>query len=610
MTRSYSEEFIEQVRFSNNIIDIISEYIKLEQAGKSYRGLCPFHDERTPSFNVSSEEQLYYCFGCGAGGNIFNFVMEIEGLDFVEAVKFLAERAGLELPAQNLSPKMKQQKMKKKKLLQIHKLTAKFYNYLLTESDIGAAGHRYLQQRGFNQEVIEQFKLGFAPDRWQGLYRFLRNKGYSDQILAESGLVISRKKSSGYYDRFRNRVIFTIFNHRNQVIGFGGRILENCNQPKYLNSPETLLFDKSKNLYGLNSAKKEIKKQEEAIIVEGYTDVITAYQFGIKNVVASLGTALTKKQARLLKRYCQVVYIAYDSDTAGTKATLRGLDILKEVGLTVKVIDLPVDQDPDLFIKKAGKDGFESLKKEAKTLIEFKLDSILQRRIVSNIDDKVEVVNQVVRVLARIKNEVELLEYIKRIAQKLNITEEVLKSELKNYKAKNKRQDRKQKNRNNKNKPALKEKLNTVNLSDYIDAVNGLSVERLLKIIINEPELIEQLQKFLKPTDFIKPEYQNLFAAIFNFYKRQDELDTNDLLAELNGKEEQELLLKLTVGEGIDCDYEGAIADYIKKIKEYRNVMKKKQLESEIKRAESDGNFKQVSSLLKEYQNLLRKEGL
>ncbi|MCK8828063.1 DNA primase [Natroniella acetigena] len=609
MTRSYSEEFIEQVRFSNNIIDIISEYVELKQGGKSYRGLCPFHDERTPSFNVSSEEQLYYCFGCGAGGNIFNFVMEIEGLDFVETVEFLAERADLELPDQHLSPKMKQKQVKKKKLLQIHKLTAKFYNYLLIESDIGKAGHQYLQQRGFNKEIIDQFKLGFAPDRWQGLYGFLRNKGYSDQILSESGLVIPRKKSSGYYDRFRNRVIFTIFNHRNQVIGFGGRIIEDSNQPKYLNSPDTLLFDKSKNLYGLNWAKPEIQKQDEAIIVEGYTDVITAYQFGIKNVVASLGTSLTKEQAKLLRRYCKVVYIAYDSDTAGAKATLRGLDILKDTGLTVKVIKLPADQDPDLLIKEAGQEGFERLKRQAKTLVEFKLDSILQERMITNIDDKVEIVNQVVGVLAKIKNEVELLEYIKRVAQKLNVTEEVLKSELKNYKAKNKRQDRKQKNRNNKYKPKLKEKLNTVNLSDYINAVNGLSVEQLLKMMLKRSELIERFQEILQPTDFVKQEYQNLFAIIFNFYEQQKQLDINHLLAELNRKEDKELLLKLTVGEEIDFSVENVISDYIKKIKEYRILMKKKQLESKIKRAESDGNFKQVNSLLKEYQNLLRKEG-
>ena len=417
MSQLYNEDFIEKVRFSNDIIDVVSEYTNLKKSGQSYKGLCPFHDEKTPSFNVSPDQQLYYCFGCGVGGNIFNFIMEVEGLNFSEAVEFLAERANIELPQQSNSQARQRKRSQRNKLLKIHKLATQFYNYLLLESELGRQAYNYLVERGFDEETIEKFQLGFAPDRWQGLYNFLSDKGYEDEILLKSGLILPRKNNDGYYDRFRNRVMFTIFDHRHQAIGFGGRVLSSDEEPKYLNSPSTPLFDKSENLYGLNWAKKEMRQTDEVIITEGYTDVITASDFGIENVVASLGTSLTTQQAKILKRYVERVYIAYDADAAGAQAALRGLEILKKEGLEVKVINLGNDKDPDEYIKEEGKEKFLQLKNNATSLIQFKINQVLKNKDLANVDERVNVVQKILPILYAIDDSVEREEYLKQIGR-------------------------------------------------------------------------------------------------------------------------------------------------------------------------------------------------
>ncbi len=566
MRDNYSEDFIEQVRFSNDLVDLVSDYTKLKAAGKGYKGLCPFHNEKTPSFNVNPDQQLYSCFGCGAGGDIFNFVMEIEGVSFVEAIKFLAQRAGLSLPEEIRDPKIKKRNDERKKLLQIHELTAKFYNYLLTNSEVGQQACDYLNNRGFDREIIDRFKLGYAPDRWEGLYKFLKNKGYSDRILVKSGLVISRKKADGYYDRFRNRAIFTIYNHRGQIIGFGGRKLVADDQPKYLNSPDTVIFDKGKNLYGLNWAKRYIQQSDEAVIMEGYTDVIRAHQFGINNAIASLGTSLTEEQANLLKRYAKRVYIAYDADNAGAKATLRGLDILKEADLNVMVIRLPNNQDPDEFIENKGGKEFERLKEEALSLVQFKLNSIFSDKDLSLIDDKVQAVKEISPILVKIEDELEKREYCKMVAERLDVELEVLNKELRGYEVNRSRRDRKSNYRhNNTNKTPLKERISDSRLDGHLQAV-----DELLRHIIKEPSLIDKLEDKLQSEDFIKKEYQQLVSIIFSFYKEDSCLDVNQLLARIRDKKVKDLLIRLSVKEDGFLKYTGEMVcdpDYIKKIK-------------------------------------------
>ncbi len=608
MSFSYSEDFVEEVRLNNDIVDLISEYTNLERSGKSYKGLCPFHDENTPSFFVNPDQQLYYCFGCSVGGDVFNFIMDIEGLGFRESIKLLAERSGITLPELNTTPKEKEKQDEKREVLKIHKLAARFYNYLLLESDLGEEAKEYLSARGFTEDTIKEFKLGFAPNRWGGLYRFLKKKGYSDRLLAKAGLILSRKDNNGYYDRFRNRIIFSIFDYRGQVIGFGGRIIEETNQPKYLNSPETIIFDKSRNLYGLNLAKKFIQQKKEAIIVEGYTDVITAYQYGIKNTVASLGTALTSQQAKLLKRYADTVYISYDSDTAGARATLRGLDILRKEGLTVKVIKLPDQLDPDEFIKKFNKEGFAQFKADAKSLVEFKLNSVLDKINLNSVDDKIKAIKGILPILVEIRNEVELNEYCKKVATKLNTDLKVLKKELKKYRLKKRGQDRKSNYRNNINKSDLKESLNDPHLQLHLKAVNELLIH-----IIRNPNLIDKIKDYLQPKDFIKDEYKRLVTVIFDSYKQTGSLDVKKILEKIEDRVVKNLLLQLSVNQENGLNYtEDMVCDlsYIKRIKEYQVVMRIKNLDLKIKQAQDENNIDKERRLLQEKVQLLRKEGI
>ena len=350
----YSEDLIEEIRMKNDIVDVISGYVKLQRKGSSYFGLCPFHNEKSPSFSVSPAKQMYYCFGCGAGGNVFTFLMEYENFTFVEALRALAERAGVELPQLEYSKEAKEQADLKATLLEVNKLAAKYYYYQLRREG-GAAAMAYLKGRKLSESTMNQFGLGYSDKFSDDLYRYLKSKNYSDEILRQSGL-FNVDERRGMYDKFWNRVIFPIMDVNHRVIGFGGRVMGD-GKPKYLNSPETKIFDKSRNLYGLNLARTSRKKN--LIICEGYMDVIAMHQAGFNNAVASLGTALTSQQASLLKRYTDEVLIIYDSDEAGTKAALRAIPMLKTAGLSTKVINLKPYKDPDEFIKNLGTEAFQ-----------------------------------------------------------------------------------------------------------------------------------------------------------------------------------------------------------------------------------------------------------
>ena len=350
----YSDELIEEVRMKNDIVDVISGYVRLQKKGSSYFGLCPFHNEKSPSFSVSRQKQMYYCFGCGAGGNVFTFLMEYENLTFVEAVQMLADRAGVELPKMEYSKEAKERADLKSILLEINKAAAQYY-YVQLKSEQGRVGYTYLKNRGLSDDTIKAFGLGFSNKSNQDLYQYLKSKGYREEHIRQAGL-ISTDERNGVYDKFWNRVMFPIMDVNSRVIGFGGRVMGDA-KPKYLNSPETPVFDKSHNLYGLNRARSS--KKPYFLLCEGYMDVIALHQAGFTNAVASLGTALTPGHATLIKRYVQEVYLTYDSDEAGTRAALRGVPILRAAGISAKVIRMDPYKDPDEFIKNLGAEEFE-----------------------------------------------------------------------------------------------------------------------------------------------------------------------------------------------------------------------------------------------------------
>ena len=364
----YPDELIEEVRMKNDIVDVISGYVRIQKKGSSYFGLCPFHNEKSPSFSVSPSKQMFYCFGCGAGGNVFTFVMQYENYSFQEAVKLLADRAGVNLPEMEYGEEVKKRESQRARLLEVNKEAAKYFYYQL-RSERGQAGYQYLRRRELSDETIKKFGLGFANVTSDDLVKYLKSKGYEDKLLTEAGLA-SFDEKYGMHDKFWNRVMFPIQDSNHRVIGFGGRVMGDA-KPKYLNSPETMIFDKSRNLYGLNFARTS--RAGNIILCEGYMDVIAMHQAGFTQAVASLGTAFTAGQANLLRRYAQEVILAYDSDGAGVTAALRAIGILKEVGLTGKVLNLEPYKDPDEFIKNLGREAFEERIQNAEDSFRFEL---------------------------------------------------------------------------------------------------------------------------------------------------------------------------------------------------------------------------------------------
>src|SRR5690554_2132822 len=430
MTQMNKEEIIAEVKRNNEIVSVISEYVILKQKGRSYLGLCPFHQEKTPSFTVSREKQLYYCFGCSAGGDVLSFIMHKENLNFPQALRFLAERANLQL---NLNtpetPDMKKAQQEREWVFRLHRLAAAYYQQVL-KTPSGKKAREYLAQRGIRPESVHRFLLGYAPPSWTGLVELLRKKGVPLMHGEKAGLIIGG--GEGFYDRFRDRLIFPITNPQGRVAAFGARIMGEGG-PKYLNSPDTAVFHKGRYLYGLYQAREGIRAKGMAVIVEGYLDVIQAHQSGIEYVVASLGTALTRNQIKTLKRYTQNVVIAYDPDSAGQAAALRGLDLLRQEGVGVRVALLPGGDDPDALIKKAGPEAFEKNITEAKDLFSFKLDYLLAHEELCTPEDKAKAVKKVLPLLAEVGSMVARETYIKTVAETIGVSEDAIYGEWRMY---------------------------------------------------------------------------------------------------------------------------------------------------------------------------------
>lgn len=412
----YSDELIEEVRSRNDIVDVIGSYVRLKKKGSTYFGLCPFHNEKTGSFSVSPNKQMYYCFGCGAGGNVFTFLMQYENFTFGEAMQSLADRVGIELPQQEMTSAQRREADRRTRLLEINKEAAKYF-YTLLRSPRGQKAYQYFKKRELSDETMQKFGLGYSDQYSDDLYRYLRKKGYDDDILKDSGLITIDEVRGGH-DKFWNRAMFPIMDVHNRVIGFGGRVMGD-GEPKYLNSPETRIFDKSRNLYGLNIARTTRKNQ--LLLCEGYMDVIALHQAGFDNAVASLGTALTSGHANLLKRYTKEVYLTYDSDGAGVKAALRAIPILKEVGIVTKVINMRPYKDPDEFIKALGAEEYQKRIGEAENSFLFEIRIMQENYDMNDPESKTAFYNEIARKLLGFSEELERNNYIEAVAEKYQI---------------------------------------------------------------------------------------------------------------------------------------------------------------------------------------------
>lgn len=421
----YPEDVIEEVRVSNDIVSVVSEYIRLGKKGANFFGLCPFHREKTPSFCVSASKQIFTCFGCGKGGNVIQFIMYIENYDFIDALKYLAERAGVVLPEEQDS-RARQKTELRKSIIKINTEAARFFYSKINEKTAEKA-RNYLLERGINSETQTKFGIGYSFEEWDLLYKYLIDAGYDEKIILKSGLII-RSKNGNYIDRFRGRVMFPIFDIRGNVIGFGGRIIGTLEGPKYMNSPESVVYNKRKNLYAINFARST--REKSIIVVEGYMDVISLHQYGIKNAVASLGTSLTVDQARLMKKYFEEIIISYDSDTAGKAATIRGLDILSDIGCSVKVVMMPEGDDPDEYIHKYGIDAYKKLVNNSYTLVEYKIKILEDDINTEKTEGRIEFLNKCADILSKIDNRVERETYTVKLAEKYSVSKEALSTEV------------------------------------------------------------------------------------------------------------------------------------------------------------------------------------
>lgn len=549
----YPDEIIEEVRNKNDIVDVIGSYVKIQKKGSSYFGLCPFHNEKSPSFSVSGYKQIYYCFGCGAGGNVIRFIMNYENFTFQEAVKYLAERAGVTLPEVEFTEEARQKQSKRDKLLEINKEAARYFYYQL-RTDRGKQGRDYFTRRELSEETMKKFGLGYALKTPNDLTLYLKNKGYSDDLLVEAGISAFDERF-GLHDKFWNRVIFPIQDINHKVIGFGGRVMGD-GTPKYLNSPETMVFDKSRNLYGLNFARTS--RAGNFILCEGYMDVIAMHQAGFTQAVASLGTAFTSGQANLLRRYTDEVLLSYDSDGAGTKAALRALEILKEAGLTGKIINLEPYKDPDEFMKHLGKEAFEERIKQAENSFLFEIRMLKREFNLEDPEDKTKFHKEIARKLCGFEIEVERENYIQAVANEYHIGFENLRKLVNRYAA-----------QTGGAKPVERPK-SGIQKRQTVEDHKKRTQRMLLTWLTDEPEIYRQISKYVKPSDFTEELYARVAQMLFADLS-EGNYNPAAILSHFTEEEEQREVASMfhTKLEGIETrqDKEKALRDIVYAVK-------------------------------------------
>lgn len=573
------KDIVEEVKNRCDIANVISEYMPIKQSGSNYKGLCPFHGEKTPSFHISSSKQIYKCFGCGEGGDVINFVMKMENLDFIDAVKLLANKCGIEINT-NMNEEDKLRMEKSKKYQDIHLEAARFYfANLLKEKN---PGYDYLRKRGLDDKTIKKFGLGYSQKSWNELMNYLLSKGYDKQDLVQCGLVNHKAEGNKYYDRFRNRVMFPIFDYRGNVIGFGGRVLDDS-LPKYLNSPDSLIFNKRYNLYGLNFSRKNIVDRT-IILVEGYMDLISLFQYGVRNVVATLGTALTEQQGNLIKRYADTAIISYDSDEAGVKATLRAIEILSKIGINVKVINLKDCKDPDEFVRKYGLEEYKKAIGDSTHYIKFRIDHLRKSFNLEKDEERVKFAKEASKIIKELKSPVEVDYYTNYIAKQINISTESIKKEVygKDY--------NKVYNKQN-NKYTNKKVEKVIEKPKAIKKGKELVEETLIKLLLENKKIREITLLKVEESDFLLNESKE----ILNYIIKNRDLDkiTIDKIKSLNISEEYLKDLEIISLDSIDMNDIKSIDEIVKNLKknnlqEQMNILLQEQKNIELQKQNKD----------------------
>ena len=586
----YSDDLVNEIFAENDIVDYVSQYVKLKRSGKDYSGLCPFHGEKTPSFHVSQDKQLFHCFGCGASGNLVQFVMRMEGLDFVEALKVLADRAGIILPEDNGIADNEIHE-KKQKIYGMNKFAARFFYNNMMKNEKGRIALEYFNNRKITPKTLTSYGLGFALDEKTSLLDALKKEGYKETEMLDAGLVIER--DGGYIDKFRNRVMFPIIDLRGNVIGFGGRIMGEAKVingfkiPKYLNSPETLVFNKGKNLFSLNLAKKE--EEGKIILCEGYMDVISVYQAGVRNICATLGTAVTPEQAKLLLRYCSEILLCYDSDEAGEKATIRAIEVINGVGGKARIIRLKGAKDPDEYIKKNGISMFRQAVKDAVPATEYRISGVKSQYNIDTAEGKIEFITKAADTLLSIQNDVEVDAYIKKMSEETGISKEAIYSEYKKKKSFKKQFEK---------EPQLKRPINIKNDADKPgEVIFPTKTEALLlNLIIKSKKYIENVKSRVSVEDFSAKVSKRLFEIILDMNEKGKNPDPSIILTEFEGAEAQAAGAVFYNNE-VYADEERAIDDLVQD-------MRKTKINAEMAKTHDPQRLKE---LIEELRTLGRK---
>ena len=584
MTGRIPENILEDILSRVDIVEVISSSMPLKRVGRNFKAACPFHHEKTPSFMVSPDRQIYHCFGCGESGNAFKFLMRYERLEFLEAVQTLAKKAGVVLPEAHKQDAKTDSLITQ--LYKINELTVSFYEDNLN-SEGGLWARDYLLKRGISKETVKAFKLGVAQDKWDALIAHLRAKLISLALLEKAGLILA-KEGGGYYDRFRNRIIFPIFDIKSRVLGFGARVRDET-LPKYINSPETPVYTKGRNLYGLNFARDSIRENDFVVVVEGYLDCILPYQAGLKNIVASLGTALTIEQVRLLKRYTHNAVMVYDADAAGELATLRSLDIFIEEEMNVKVVSLPKGFDPDLFVRNYGIGSFKDKIAEARNLFDYKLGVLKSRYNFKEIEGKAKISALMLETLSKLKNAVLKSEYIKRLAQDLDIREDALLQEAK--------------------KAGPVKPYADLNETPHKKELNINPTEQLLiKLMLEETELIERIKKVLEPADFQDERISRIVSIMFDLATQGKNIEPRLIINYLDDEDISQVVCEslFLPGDLSIQDKEKVIDDCVQRLKSKKLRLKRQHLHEQIKIAQNLGDEERLNRLIEEFHYLIK----
>lgn len=589
MPKTIPPEVINDIQDRCDIVELISSYIPLKKAGRNFKANCPFHNEKTPSFTVSPDKQIYHCFGCNEGGNSLSFLMKYEHLDFKEALETLAKRAGVPIRFQETASDKERSYINE--LYRINEIACDFYQNNLTNNSSPAL-NKYLESRNLKKETLGKFKIGLAPNQWDSLLNYLRGKSINIKHIEKAGLIVP-KENGGFYDRFRNRLIIPIFDVKNRIVAFGARALDDS-LPKYINSPETQIYIKGKNLFGLNIAKDALREKDYCLIVEGYFDVITPIQEGLLNIVSSSGTALTMEQIRLLKRYTKNVIVVYDADAAGQLATLRSLDLFLDEEVHLKVVNLPKGYDPDLFVKKYGIVKFQNLADSALDIFDYKFNLLNKLYDITKINQKTKIALEMLSMIKRVKNEILKSEYLKLLSEKMSIDEKHLLKEM------------------GKIKLDATDNYNLQSIEENARPLYPKAERMLMKLVLEDTKITKGIKEFINPTDLQDKRLQKILELVFRLYDSCTQIKPNQIISFLDDENCINLISELTSEETLICEAENRdsiLQDCIKRVRYNSINLKCQNLHTKIKNAQSEGDSECMNKLMEEFNILMKERG-